>query len=176
MSKTRAKVPAVAFTVPQNRSDAADALRLIGERNRQIGRIQADMNDELAAVKTRAEDAAAPIRAQADALLEGLKVWCEANRSAILPKGLKTADLGSGTVSWRHRPPSVSLRGIEQVIEACRRMGLQRFLREKVEPNKEAMREEPDVARQIPGVSIGSAGEEFIAEPFESALEGAAAS
>jgi phage host-nuclease inhibitor protein Gam len=174
MSKTRKKTPAVAVKVPQSRGEASDALRMIGERNRQLGRIEADMNDTLARVKTDAEAQAAPIRAEAAALLEGLKVWCEANRSAILPKGLKTADLGSGTVSWRHRPASVTVRGVEAVIEACRKMGLQRFIREKFEPNKEAMLGEAAVARQVPGVTIASAGEEFIAEPYETTLEAVA--
>jgi phage host-nuclease inhibitor protein Gam len=174
MTKSKTKLAAVAVKVPQSRAEAAEALRLIGERHRQIGRIEADMNDELAKAKERAEDAAAPLRASAQALMEGLKVWCEANRSTILDARTKTADLGTGTVSWRRRPPSVKLTAIEAVIEACRRMGYARFLRDKTEVNKEAMLAEQDVARLVPGVSIKSVGEEFIAEPFEAELAGAA--
>ncbi len=174
MNKSKSRVPAVAVRVPQARAEASEALRLLGERTRQLARIQADMNDALARIKEEAETHAAPIRAEAEAILEGLKVWCEANRETICGRGTKTADLGTGTVSWRLRPPSVSVRGADSVIEACRRLGLHRFLREKVEVNKEAMREEPEVARLIAGVTVGSAGEDFVAEPFEAELEGAA--
>ena len=174
MTRVRTKSPAVAVRVPQTRAEAAEALKLIGERNRQIGRLEADMNDELARVKERSEGLAHPLRLEAGALMEGLKVWCEANRSQILDGRTKTADLGTGKVSWRLRPSSVTIRGAEAVIEACKRMGLQRFVRTKEEVNKDAMREEPEVARAVAGVSIGSGGEEFVVEPFEAVLEGAA--
>lgn len=49
-------------------------------------------------------------------------------------------------------------------------LGLQRFIRTKEEPNKEAMQAEPEVARQVAGISIGSVGEDFVVEPFEAVL------
>ena len=175
MAKTsKTKAPAL-VVVPQNREGAAAQLRELGDTNRKLARLEADMNDELGAVKERYGAQAAPIAAYAETLKTGLNTWCSANREAICAKGTKTADLGTGKVSWRLTPPKVTIRGAEAVLDACKRLGLQRFIRTKEEPNKEAMLAEPDFARTVAGVSIGSEGEEFIAEPFEAELVAGAA-
>jgi len=157
--------------VPQNRDDAAETLRLIGETNRQIARIEADMNDEIALLKEAAERKAVPLKEQVVAWTEGLKVWAEANRDALTNGGkTKTADLGTGKISWRLRPPSVRIKGAETVIETIKKLGFTKFLRTKEEINKEAMSDDPVHARMIAGVSVASAGEDFIVEPFEAEL------
>lgn len=165
------KAPAVAVRVPQNRAEAAESLRLIGEVSRRRARLEADMNDELAKVKERYDAQAAPLGAQIGGLQVALQTWCEANREAICAKGTKTADLGTGKVNWRVLPAKVTIRGgAEAAIEALKSLGLHRFIRTKEEPNKEAMLADPEAARTVPGVSIGSEGEEFIAEPYEAVL------
>ena len=69
----------------------------------------------------------------------------------------------------------MTLKKIEDVIEAVRKAGLaDRFLRTKVEINKDAMLEDRATAAAIKGVTIGSDGEDFIVEPFETDLQGAA--
>lgn len=130
------------------------------------------MNDEIAKIKEAAEKKAQPMRAEAEALLNGLCTWCSANRNELTKNGVtKTADLGTGTVSWRGRPAKVTLKDVDAVVERIKTLGLTRFLRETVEVNKDAMLAEPAIARTITGVSVGSAGEDFIAEPFEAELE-----
>lgn len=171
VKQTKHKAPAVAVRVPQSRIEAAETLRLIGDVSRQRARLEADMNDELAKVKERYDAKAAPLGAQVVGLKLALQTWCEANREAICAKGTKTADLGTGKVNWRFLPAKVTIRGgAEAVIEALKGLGLQRFIRTEEEPNKAAMLDEPETARTVPGVTIGSAGEEFIVEPFEAAL------
>ena len=172
---TKTKTPAVAVKVPQRREDASGAVARIGELNREVARLEADMNDELTAIKGRFEVQAAPLKAQVKALTEGLEIWCAAHRETIVAPGTKTADLGTGKVSWRLKPASVRITGVDAVLESLQRLGLQRFIRTKQEINKEAMQAEPDAARLVPGVAIGSAGEDFIVEPFEAELTGAAA-
>ena len=169
------KALAVAVRVPQSRGEAAETLRLMGEAARRRARIEADMNDELGEVKERYDALAAPEGAKIEALKAGLLTWCAANRDQICAKGTKTADLGTGKVSWRLTPPSVKLRKVEDVLAALKALGLQRFIRTKEEPNKEAMLAEADVARTVAGITIGSEGEEFIAEPFEAELAEAVA-
>ena len=56
-----------------------------------LRRLEADMNDELAAVKDRYETTADPLRRQIEALTVGLHTWCEANRDT-LTQGGKTED------------------------------------------------------------------------------------
>ncbi|MEC9342674.1 MAG: host-nuclease inhibitor Gam family protein, partial [Pseudomonadota bacterium] len=67
-------------------------------------------------------------------------------------------------------PPRVTVRGQDAVIEALRAIGLGRFIRIKEEVNREALLAEPDVARSVAGISIGSEGEDFVVEPFEEEL------
>ncbi|MGP0104433.1 host-nuclease inhibitor Gam family protein, partial [Rhodoblastus sp.] len=116
---------------------------------------------------------AAPLVARAKALTEGLRVWCDANRAA-LTDGFKRkwGDLGTGKIEWRLAPPKVTIRKVEEAIAAIKTLGLTQFLRVKEEPNKEAMLQEPEKAKLVPGVTIGSAGENFAVEPFEAAIEG----
>ncbi|WP_026379386.1 host-nuclease inhibitor Gam family protein [Afifella pfennigii] len=168
MKKQRTKTRGANLPVPQSRDEAAEAVRIVGELSRQIARIEADLNDRIAGLKETAEQQAAPLREQVTAKTEGLKVWAEANRTALTENGkVKFADLGTGKISWRMRPPSVRLRQIDAVIETVQKLGFTHFLRTKVEVSKDAMLADPDKARLVPGVTLGSGGEDFVVEPFE---------
>ncbi len=168
--KTRLKTPAVAVNVPQSREMAAEAVAKIGQCSRDLARITANMNDELAAVKARFESMADPLRLQADALTQGVQTWAEANRDSLTQGGkVKTAALTTGEILWRMRPPSVRITGAEAVLDALRRMGLRRFIREKEEVNKDAILNEPDAVVDVPGIAI-SQGEDFVVVPFEAEL------
>ena len=70
-------------------------------------------------------------------------------------------------MSWRQRPPSIAVRGIESVLENLRTLGLARFIRQKEEVNKEAMLNEPDIAATIAGITVVRGKEDFIIVPFE---------
>ena len=74
-------------------------------------------------------------------------------------------------MAWRQRPPSVSIRGVDAVMDTLLRMGLGRFVRVKNEPNKEAMLNEPDAVRGIAGISIVTGQEDFTVVPFEAKAE-----
>ena len=164
----KTKTFGVNLPVPQSRDDASETLRMIGETNRHVARIEADMNDRIALIKDEAEKQASPLKEQVTARTEGLKIWAEANRDALTNGGkTKTADLGTGKISWRLRPPSVRISGMDRVIEAVKMLGFYGFLRTKEEINKEALLANPDKAKLIAGITIGSEGEDFIAEPFE---------
>ena len=167
MKKTRTKIAAAGVPVPQSREAAALAITRIGELQREVGRIQADLDDEVGRLKQSAEEAATPLRDEVAALIDGLRTWAEAHRETLTDGGkTKTADLGTGRIMWRLRPPRVTVRGAEAVIEHLRGLGLLRFIRESVEVDKEAMLREPDVARGVPGITVGSAGEDFVVEPL----------
>ena len=169
---TRHKAAALALPVPQSREQATDYIREIGEHQRDITRIEAAMNDELAGIKERFESQAQPLKARVDALTNGVQIWCEANRETLTQGGkTKTAALPSGEVCWRTRPPSVRITGAEAVLDILRRMGLKRFIREKEEINKEAILNEPAAVASVPGISIQQ-GEDFVVTPFEAELAG----
>jgi len=173
--KTRIKTAASVAFVPQTREQTAEAIREIGERQRELTRLTADMNDELARVKERWEIQAEPHKSRIETLTKGVQTWCEANRDQITNGGkVKTAALTTGEVAWRMRPPSVRVVGAEAVLDLLRRLGLTRFIRTKDEVNKEAILNEPEAVATVPGISIQQ-GEDFVVVPFEAELAGEAA-
>lgn len=170
-SKT-ARIKSVAERdVPQSADQVIAAIAEIGQADRERIRIEAAMNDELAAVRQRYELEARP---HADLINDNsrrVQLYCEAHRSELTNDGkVKFYRFASGDVKWRTRPPSVNVRGVDAVIESCRALGLKQFLREKTELNKEQILAEPELAKQVRGISI-SQGEDFLIEPFATELE-----
>ena len=169
--KPRIKADAADFPVPQTREDVVSAIAEIGRRQRERDRIQAAMNDELAAIRERYETEAAPHAAAIQALSKGVQTWCEAHRGELTQDGkTKTAALASGEVKWRTRPPSVAVRGMEAVIDLLKRMKLQKFIRVKEEVNKDAILADPEAVREVKGITI-TQKEDFVIVPFETELE-----
>lgn len=161
-------------SVPQSKNDCAESIRLIGDLQRDFERERAAMNDDIAAITQRHQPVLADLTQRMEALQSGVQAWCEAHRVALCgedDKFGKTANLITGEVSWRQRPPSVSIRGIDTVLETLQRTGLGRFIRAKNEPNKEAMLNEPEAVRGIAGISIVTGVEDFIITPFEAKAE-----
>lgn len=169
--KRRAKGIATSVSVPQSRQEVVDAISEIGRRQRERDRIEAEMNDRVAVLKEQYESAALPHAEAIEQLREGVQVWCEANRSSLTAGGkTKTATFPSGEVRWRVTPPKVTIKGVEAVMDSLRRLGLGRFLREKVEISKDAILADPEAVAQVRGITISQV-EEFVIEPFETKLE-----
>ncbi|QGA56181.1 host-nuclease inhibitor Gam family protein [Brucella sp. 2280] len=154
--------------VPQNREDAVWTIGRIGTLQREIAAHKA-IADE--AIRTAGEKFDNDVAELADELAqheEGIRVYCEANRMKLTDDGkVKYHNFGTGTVKWRLRPPSVKLKGVELIIEQCRKLGFLTFLNEETKINKDAMLADPDKARLVAGVSISSEGEDFVVEPAE---------
>lgn len=166
---TRLKSKTLA-AVPQSKNDCAESIRLLGELQRQFERERAAMNDAIGAITQRYQPVLSALQQRIDALQGGVQAWCEAHRTELCGAGDrlgKTAHLVTGEVSWRLRPPSVSIRGTDAVLDTLLRMGLGRFVRTKSEPNKEAMLNEPEAVRGIAGISIVTGVEDFVVTPFE---------
>lgn len=173
---SRTKAAAATVPIPQSRAEAIDAIAVIGQAQRELSRIEAAMNDELAAIKERYEEQARPFHDRMKSLTIGVQTWCEANRSALTDGNkTKTVNLSSGTVKWRLTPPSVKVgRGlIGAVLVAIRKAGLADiFIRTSEELNKEAILAAPEKIAAIQGISIHQA-EEFVIEPFTEELASA---
>lgn len=168
---SKAKRLARNYPVPQTRDDCDQMIRVLGDARRDLARIEADMNDRLAEVKERFETKAEPLRDKVDELVSGIETWCAANRDALTNGSkVKFARLKNGEIKWRLRPPKVTIRGADAVIQALRDLGLSRFIRVKEEVNRDAILDEPDAVRAVKGIAIGSAGEDFVIEPFEHEL------
>lgn len=179
-SPKKSKTAAANLRVPQSPEEAAAFVGFIGAKAREVARIETAMNDEIAAAKEAAAKLSTPLNAEIAALTEGLRVYCDANRERLTDGGkVKFHEFWSGKVEWRHRPPSVRMSpGIkaEDVIAWCEAQEdhpeyAERFVRVKKELDKDALRASP-MADDIPGVIIGSAGEDFTVAPFETTIEG----
>ncbi|RMF66571.1 MAG: host-nuclease inhibitor protein Gam [Alphaproteobacteria bacterium] len=148
-----------------------DYILRIGRHQNERKRIEAAMNDRIQKIRDEYQAKAAPHAEAIAELSRGVQVWCEAHRAELTQNGKrKSADLGAGEIMWRMRPPKVSLRNVTGVIETLNRLGLTRFLRTKIEVNKEAILAEPDAVEGVKGISI-TQGEDFVIKPHESELE-----
>ncbi|WP_171938083.1 host-nuclease inhibitor Gam family protein, partial [Escherichia coli] len=140
----------------------------IGDLQREASRLETEMNDAIAEITEKFAARIAPIKTDIETLSKGVQGWCEANRDELTNGGkVKTANLVTGDVSWRQRPPSVSIRGVDAVMETLERLGLQRFIRTKQEINKEAILLEPKAVAGVAGITVKSGIEDFSIIPFE---------
>jgi len=171
MAKKRVKCNAVSVPVPQTPEQAVEAIAEIGAHQRERARIQANMNDELAAIKQKYEEMAQPHNDKIQALTKGVHTWAEANRDGLTHSGkTKTAILSSGKILWRMRPPKVSLKNIPKVIEALKALGMAQFIRVKEEVDKDAILKDPSLVQHVGGINV-TQGEDFVIQPFELDLE-----
>ncbi|RAS18905.1 phage host-nuclease inhibitor protein Gam [Microvirgula sp. AG722] len=160
------KTKAAAF-VCQSKEQAMDSIRALGDAQRELTRIETEINDLIAEATASRKEQINALKVQVETLTAGIHTWCEAHRAELCADGRKTANLITGEVSWRQRPPSVSIRAVDKVMDTLRALGLDRFIRSKDEPNKEAMLSDPTAVSGIAGISIVTGVEDFIVQPFE---------
>lgn len=165
---TRLKAKAASHPVPNTKGEAAADIRQIGDLTREHARVAAELNDQIAALTERYQPRLEELKNQLSALQAGVQTWCEANRAELTGDGrVKTANLLTGEVQWRQRPPSVRVTGAESVIAALKAFGLGRFVRVKEEINKEAILNEPEAVAGVAGISLSTGVEDFVITPFE---------
>lgn len=115
---TRLKQPAVTHNSPNDVDACAMYINQIGLLSRQISVLEAQMNDEIAAITDSYTGQFTPLQDQVKALQQGVQLFCESKRDELTNNGkTKTAAFITGTVQWRQRPPSVGVRGVDSVIE-----------------------------------------------------------
>lgn len=149
-----------------SREQAQSAIKQLGDLQREHARITTELNDAIARITEAEAPRLDALRQRMDTLQAGVQTWCEANREQLCGKG-KTANLITGEVAWRIRPPSVRVTGEESVIDLLKRMALGRFVRTREQVNKEAILNEPEAVAGVPGIKVVSGVEDFVITPFE---------
>lgn len=167
---SRLKAAAASYT-PQSREQVSIDIKKIGDIQRELTRIEADANDQIAVIMNQNTPKIEALRAELDVLQKGVQTWCEANRSSITKGSSKTANLITGEVAWRTKPDSVSIKGVELVLEALKKLKLDRFIRRKEEINKDAILADKKAVENIKGISIVSGKDVFSITPFEQEIE-----
>lgn len=170
--KSRQKVAAVDHWVPQTRDEVNDAIAELGRHQRERARIQASMNDEIAAVKAKHEGNAKPLGDRIAELTKGIHLWCEANRTRLTDGGkVKFHEFATGLVKWRLTPWSVAVSKVSDVLALLKAKGMSQFIRTKEELDKEALLDAREaMTDQVKGLSFKQK-EEFAVIPHESNLE-----
>lgn len=164
------------YPAPQDREGCDILIHRLGEAQRARQALQIELDGKLASLKRDYEDRAAAPTAAIAGLSTAIRAYCDAHRDELLNAGGKTATFKAGEVSWRRRPPAVVIKGAAAILNALKALGLERFIRTKEEINKEAMLAEPEIASAVAGVTIGSAGEDFVIKPLALDLEEVVAS
>lgn len=165
-ASTRTKRKAETAVAARDQAEAERFIARLGELHRAMGLENASLAETIAKAKEATATAVAALETEADQLVRGLQIWAEANRHALTDGGKrKTVALAGGTIAWRLAPPAVSIKGAEKVLQYLIENGMEEFIRRKAEIDKAAMLGLPDRAGEIPGVTIGSKGEEFVVEP-----------
>ncbi|ENS4527037.1 host-nuclease inhibitor Gam family protein [Salmonella enterica] len=167
---SRLKAAAASYT-PQSKEQVSADIKKIGDIQRELTRIETDANDQIAVIMGQNTPKIEALQAELDVLQKGVQTWCEANRSRITKGGSKTANLITGEVSWRTKPDSVSIKGVELVLETLKKLKLDRFIRRKEEVNKDAILADKKAVENIKGISIVSGKEVFSITPFEQEIE-----
>lgn len=160
------KSPALPYSC-QNKEQTMEAIRKLGDSQRELIRIETEINDAIAEITSAHKSDIEVLKTHIKTLTIGIQTWCEAHREELCGHGGKTANLVTGEVSWRQRPPSVGIRAVDKVLETLRALGLERFIRNKEEPNKEAMLADPKAVSGISGITIITGVEDFTVNPFE---------
>ncbi|NCG54518.1 MULTISPECIES: host-nuclease inhibitor Gam family protein [Serratia] len=159
---------AAALYVAQSKTEVIDGIKTLGDLQRQLTRTETEMNDQIAAVTQYHSPEMERLKAEIASFQTGIQTWCEANRKELTQDGkTKTVNLTTGEIVWRNRPPSCTIKGVESVMEALKKLKLIRFIRSKEEINKEAILNEQDAVKNIPGITINRDLEDFAIVPFE---------
>jgi phage host-nuclease inhibitor protein Gam len=140
MPSKKTKTAAVAVPVPVDRDDCARRITQLGQLMRQQALQKAGLDGKIAELTDQYAPVLAGLQQQIDALHQGIQIWCEGHRSALTQGGkVKTANLITGDVVWRQRPPSVTIRQAELVIQRLKDLGLRDYVRTSEEVNKTAL-------------------------------------
>lgn len=166
MARTKTK----AVNAATSMEEAEKNIQRIGEIQREISRLEHDMNDRLNPIKEEYENKAKPFKEELSELQTAVQMWAEVEKPNILSGKAKTVKCSTGDFGWRTSTPSVRVTGAAVVIEFLKLHNLTKFLRVKEEINKEAILAEPKEAEGIKGISITQT-ESFWIKPFGSEIE-----
>lgn len=164
--RTRVKSAALPIEAPSNAEQAAVMVARIGELIRDLAVNDVALDEQVAAIKLSFGQADQPLISEMKKLHAAVQAWAQANRAELTQDGrTKTIRLASGKLEWRTRPPRVRITDEEAVLTFLANASLTEFIRTKQEISREAILANPAGVAAVPGISVGSAGEEFIVVP-----------
>jgi phage host-nuclease inhibitor protein Gam len=122
--------------------DANLTLKEIGLLERELESIDGDAHRQIAEIKTAAVKAGEPVRKRIADLSALLGAFAEYNRAELF-KDKKTVQVSFGIFGYR-KSTSISVK--KTTLELLEKLGMDKYIRVKKEPDKEAMAELGDEA------------------------------
>lgn len=161
--------------VPLNREGAAELVRQVGNKQRELEAIAADAEGRIAVIQQEVAEKVRPHQEKLDLLVEGLFKFFDANRDQLTENGKrKSVDLVTGTIGEHTNPHKVDLsEKVETVVANLKALGLAQFIRTKEEVAREAMLESNEsrmLAATVKGVRVVQTVE-FRVKPAETLKE-----
>ncbi len=129
------------ISVPTDLIELDERVALVGTLSRSIDSKKAALDAAIARLRDATNQELAPLSDRLERELRAIETFADANRSSILPEGVKSLSLASGKIGWRLTPPKVTFarNAAEKALEYLKRHRMKRFLRFSVEIDKEAL-------------------------------------
>lgn len=162
--------------IPQNRNEAAEFVRRVGDAQRELKRISADAQGRIAVIQEEVAKEAQPYQKNLEGLVDSLFLFFEANRNELTEGGKrKSVDFVTGIIGEHTNPHKVDLtEKTEVVLENLRKLNLgERFIRTVEEINREAMlksEESRTLAATVKGIKVVQIVE-FLVKPSDTLEE-----
>lgn len=139
----------------------------IGDKQRSIEIIKNRLERYIEQEKERASKEIDKLQEIIENMVDAIYQYSVKNRKELTSDDRrKVLRVLSGTFGWRKTQSKVHIDDIDKVVKVIKERNLDQFLRIKTEVNKMAMRQDPDTAKEIPGISISQV-ETFFVKPSE---------
>lgn len=163
----RASVPRIPATI----EEAARMISAIGRLKRNLDTLKSGFNREVEKLRVALAREVGPLDEEITALLQGLQAFYDANRKTLTGGNQrKTASFPTGEMGKRFSGKKVVVKDEEEAIASCRALGLEEFLRPRVDLDRQALKKDPERAESIQGVSIVQ-DEVFWVKPLDLGVE-----
>lgn len=168
----------LASNVYASKHELEEAIKKLGDLNREKKRLETETNDEIAKLQQSLAETVQPYDEQIKHIASGIKFYCDQNRKAIFGEE-KTANFLTGSVSYRKGKDSVDGKGLKNTVEkimngkkllvAFNNLVLKFskvFLNLEYSVNKNQILKYPTVAKKL-GFKIKPGEERFYVKPAE---------
>ena len=167
----RQRVKKTALQLPTSIEEVDKLVADIGELQREMATLEFAMNQQIEALKAHFGPKVDLLSEAIKDKLQAIEAYAASNRVELTQDGkTKTVKLRSGTLSWRFTPRAVTVRGVQQVIERLKELGLHQYLRVKTEIDKQAILANPEKALAVEGIKL-TRREEFVVTPSYTQVE-----
>lgn len=182
-AKKKGDVPNPDLIEYENNEAATEAVKRIGDLQRERTEIKSDYDARIAELQNELAEKLSPIDSEIKKITLSLQAYCD-KRKDIFFVNKKSLELPTGILSYRKSPPSVATSSTKKLLDSILEKNnlLEQknkfqakldkvFLRMKVELDKEAILKNPEKAFEKTGIKVSDNEEYFYITPNETNTE-----